>query len=100
MIPPDTEKSIQINFGNMIDVANEITHWLSVNNSQQAFDTILPLIGKLFDVQRTLILGRFHESSRGAGPWLDGAVQTRWSRPEGREPTHREREHRQYIANQ
>jgi hypothetical protein len=29
-----------------------------------------------------------------------GAIQTRWSRPEGREPTHREREHLQSIADQ
>jgi hypothetical protein len=59
IVPPDTEKSIQIDFENMIDVVKEMTHWLSVNNSQQAFDTSLPLIGKLFDLHRALILGDF-----------------------------------------
>jgi hypothetical protein len=100
IVSPDTGKSIQIDLGNMIDVVNEMTHWLPVNNSQQAFDTAMPLIGKLFDLHRTLVLGIFHESFHEAGPWSGGAIQTRWSRPEGQEPTHREREHLQYIADQ
>jgi hypothetical protein len=83
IVPPDTEKSIQIDFGNMIDVVNEMTHWLSVNNSQQALDTALPLIGKLFNLHRALILGEFHQSSHGAGAWSGGAIQARWSRPKG-----------------
>jgi hypothetical protein len=55
IVPRDTEKSIQIDFGNRIDIVNEMTHWLSVNNSQQAFNTALPLIGELFDLDRALI---------------------------------------------
>jgi hypothetical protein len=65
VVPPDTEKSIQIDFGNMVD---EMTQWLSVNNSQQAFGTALHLIGQLFDLHRALILGGFRESSHEAGP--------------------------------
>jgi hypothetical protein len=91
-------KSVQIDFGNMIAIVKEMIHWLSVNNSEQAFDTALPLIRKVFDLHQALIQGGFHESSHEAGPRSGGAIQTRWSRPEGRKPAHREREHLQYIA--
>jgi hypothetical protein len=59
IVSPDTEKYIQIDFGSMIYLVNEMTHWLSVNNSREALGTSLPLIGKLFDLHRALILGDF-----------------------------------------
>jgi hypothetical protein len=81
VVQTDTEKSIHLNFGNIMDGIREMTYHLSQNRPQAAFEVGCPLMEKLFDSPRALIEGKFCERSHESIPWSvmvlrpDGLVQ-------------------------
>jgi hypothetical protein len=98
VVRPDTEKSIHLDFGNIIDGIKEMTYHRSQNRRQAAFEVVCPLMEKLVDLHRALIEGMFWERSHGSSPWLDGGMTTRCSRPADRELAPEEKRHLHNLA--
>jgi hypothetical protein len=97
---PDTEKSIHLDFGNIIDGIRETTYHLSQNRPHAAFEVSCPHMEKLFDLHRALIEGKFCESSHESSPSSGRGITTRWSRPADRGLTPEEKRHIHDLASE